>query len=213
MLFYILISLFLFFQKKNMQQNCNRRWSSISVIARQNHTIHKRSSWRNRQKRKTFPPAIQEDKLFTKSKRKRKSLMDVFQEYYSVRQKKNSRSFFWLEDASDGIFQHPPTISTQSSHGPILFSGPIPQRFSAVYVDLEGQVGKTTFRRQKEHVHLQAGLFLFGFLFFPCWWIGALLYFKQPGLFAYLNLVFSLFSLCLIALIIFLLVWLSKSTL
>ncbi|CAO3703502.1 unnamed protein product [Rhizopus stolonifer] len=138
----------------------NRRWSSISSVSRQSYGIDKKSSWRNRQKRKTFPPSRAKSQLFR----------PLFLEFHA-----------------------PPTLSTQSSLTTTQFLSlaAIPARFSAVYIDLEGQEHKTVFRAKTVvWIYWEAGLFLFGFLFFPCWWIGALLYFKERHLFAYLNMAY-----------------------
>lgn len=78
-----------------------------------------------------------------------------------------------------------------------------------------------------------ATLFLFGFLFFPFWWIGAFIYYRRTRrspiyteqqehcyydndlisikTFAYLNTIFSFVSLILIIVIISLIIWLVKS--
>lgn len=72
---------------------------------------------------------------------------------------------------------------------------------------------------------MYATLFLFGFLFFPCWWIGAWLHYSRPKeaccgshfhllsvrTFAYLNVLFAAISVSLFIVIISLLIWLTKT--
>ncbi|CEJ00970.1 hypothetical protein RMCBS344292_15009 [Rhizopus microsporus] len=176
----------------------NRRWSSISVVARRRHSINKRNSWKTRQKRRTFPPATQnKESDCLKQKRKKRN---------------NGLSFYWLD--GHPVFQLPPTMSSQSSSLPVAVKPLVPDRFSAIYVDLEGNTVKTVYRRSRLDevtlVYVEAGLFLFGFLFFPCWWIGALLFFKHRHIFTYLNIAFTFISLCIIVVLVVLLVWLSK---
>jgi hypothetical protein len=81
---------------------------------------------------------------------------------------------------------------------------------------------------------VDATLFLFGFVFFPFWWIGAFIYYRRSRrtqkhqqqeeyyfhdndlstiqIFSYLNVIFSFVSLALIIVIISLIIWLVKSS-
>ncbi|KAG2209927.1 hypothetical protein INT47_003362 [Mucor saturninus] len=72
---------------------------------------------------------------------------------------------------------------------------------------------------------MYATLFLFGFLFFPCWWIGAWLHYHRPKetccdshfhlfsvrTFAYLNVLFAAISISFFIVILSLLIWLAKT--
>ncbi|CEP08198.1 hypothetical protein [Parasitella parasitica] len=88
------------------------------------------------------------------------------------------------------------------------------------------------YREYNKELLLNASLFLFGFVFFPFWWIGTWLYFKRrkqletdelsckvyhdSDLFsiktiAYLNSIFSCLSFVLVAVILSLVIWLVKA--
>ncbi|GAN07933.1 hypothetical protein MAM1_0183d07438 [Mucor ambiguus] len=97
---------------------------------------------------------------------------------------------------------------------------------------------KGHYKAYNRQLVLSMSLFLFGFIFFPCWWVGAWLYYRkrqrqrQSGslagddiaedvfyehdLFsirtiAYLNTVFSCLSFVLVAVVVSLVIWLVKS--
>ncbi|KAI8094065.1 hypothetical protein BDF21DRAFT_407915 [Thamnidium elegans] len=72
------------------------------------------------------------------------------------------------------------------------------------------------------HTRLEATLFLFGFIFFPFWWIGVWLHYRHPAqghyndlfsvrTFAYLNTIFTFISILLIIVILSLIIWLVKA--
>ncbi|KAI9472208.1 MAG: hypothetical protein EXX96DRAFT_583262 [Benjaminiella poitrasii] len=164
-------------------------------------------------------------------------------------------------------FLLPPTISSKNSSTGVLDKFPTPpERFSAYYINSEGQFGKTRYENKsmplfhwillhlnrtqvttkyvfteqqvmmdiKEdaeiyHNHqfrLYSILFTLGFIFFPCWWFGAWLYYfhnytdedddrGKLGLFsirtlAYLNGIFSCLSFIIIIVIISFIIWMAK---
>lgn len=271
-----------------------RRWSTLSgsLIARRRKIRKKtKNSWKNRQKRRTFPPAhvvLLEKESATSlpllrrnnhSKKNRHSLQEILTHFenetntssssslskrlgkllkkkgkqpYSIRKKKKRPPSLILPNTSV-FFQPPTTMSSQSSSSPnnkttqqVKFPTP-PKRFSAYYVDLEGNIGKTDYKRPgrnkllrylmrsknqqednndavyRQQLIINLGLFLLGFLFFPCWWIGTFLFIikkkKEDQLkkekyfidlisihtFGYLNTVFTCLSFILIIFIIILL--------
>lgn len=91
--------------------------------------------------------------------------------------------------------------------------------------------GQHHYKTYNKQLMLNTSLFLFGFLFFPCWWLGAWLYYKRQqssssladqdvfyehDLFsirtiAYLNSIFSCLSFVLVAVILSLVIWLVKT--
>lgn len=96
---------------------------------------------------------------------------------------------------------------------------------------LPSDVEKRQYKEYNKQLLLNTSLFLFGFIFFPFWWIGAWLYFKRRKktdtdellndafydndlfsirTFAYLNSIFSCLSFVLVAVILSLVIWLVK---
>ncbi|KAK4517717.1 MFS domain-containing protein [Mucor velutinosus] len=93
---------------------------------------------------------------------------------------------------------------------------------------------KGYYKAYNRQLLLNTSLFFFGFIFFPCWWVGAWLYYKRQrsgsmttdgmaedvfyehDLFSirtivYLNTVFSCLSFVLVAVVVALVIWLVKS--
>lgn len=75
--------------------------------------------------------------------------------------------------------------------------------------------------KYNSRLSMYATLFVFGFIFFPLWWIGAWLHYRQEQqycnfdlfsvrTFAYLNVIFTVMSLALLIVIISLIIWLAK---
>ncbi|KAF1807307.1 hypothetical protein V8B55DRAFT_1464477 [Mucor lusitanicus] len=117
-----------------------------------------------------------------------------------------------------------------SSHKPPPLSDPIPP-------PPPSSLEKGHYKAYNRQLLLSTSLFLFGFICFPCWWVGAWLYYKRhrsgsmmtaddSGLaedvfyendlfsirtIAYLNTVFSCLSFVLVAIVISLVIWLVKS--
>ncbi|CAO3632982.1 unnamed protein product [Mucor fragilis] len=124
---------------------------------------------------------------------------------------KMALSHYILQFLQHGVF---------SSHTPP--SDPIPP-------DLE----KGHYQAYNRQLLLNTSLFLFGFIFFPCWWVGAWLYHRRQSgslaadgttedvfyehdllsirTIAYLNTVFSCLSFVLVAVVLALVIWLVKS--
>ncbi|KAG2221045.1 hypothetical protein INT45_009294 [Circinella minor] len=99
-------------------------------------------------------------------------------------------------------FIRPPTISSLSSlSNPLskldsIIHQNYPHRFSAFWFDTQGRSGKqqvevngknaiTKIRQDNKRFDfssstVQSSMFLFGFLFFPLWWVGACIYLRHP---------------------------------
>lgn len=273
---------------------------SASVIVRQRYKKTTASQlWLNRQKRRTYPPCIdiprQDQKRFPVFKRKihRQSLADILTAFYSgssdsssvskkiekMLKKKGKQPYhkkLWINtqrkpEEAARVFQHPPTMSSNSSSPSTQIKFPTPpKRFSAIFIDAYGRQGKVDYVRPKKgrpqyllnliqygvphklpmmytknttpaaknyidepsyglnkqnpQLTMYATLFLFGFICFPCWWIGAWLHYRQKKpscsnnfdlfsvqTFSYLNVMFAVISMALLIIIIAFVIWLAKS--